>query len=198
MPVLTFNSHDWNPLFKGLLHDPQATHFRRIMNAIWLYLYLLVSVHRDTGTMLSTMEKISADTGLDVETLSSWLGRLKHKGYVTVDIQGGELLFTVANWKRLPQETKKKSSPRRKERRVSTWKAPAFEPNPLAREIAETFDDKMSLAAYDSLCKRYAEATIRKYFHHVKSLPDDKIKKSRGALMTYLVKTYGESQNDKS
>ncbi|MFA5393972.1 MAG: hypothetical protein WC081_06195 [Candidatus Ratteibacteria bacterium] len=57
----------------------------------------------------------------------------------------------------------------------------------LAMEISNGLNDKESLRAYLSLCRKYPEPFLRKVYKEVKELPIEKIKKSRGALFTYLI-----------
>ena len=39
----------WGPVLRGLVADPQAKHYYRMKNAVWLYLYLIVAVNQKTG-----------------------------------------------------------------------------------------------------------------------------------------------------
>jgi DNA-binding transcriptional ArsR family regulator len=57
----------------------------------------------------------------------------------------------------------------------------------LAMEISHGLNDKENLRAYLSLCRKYPEPFLRKIYKEVKELPIEKIKKSRGALFTYLI-----------
>ncbi|MFA5386505.1 MAG: helix-turn-helix domain-containing protein [Candidatus Paceibacterota bacterium] len=57
----------------------------------------------------------------------------------------------------------------------------------LAMEISNGLNDKENLRAYLSLCRKYPEPFLRKVYKEVKELPIEKIKKSRGALFTYLI-----------
>jgi hypothetical protein len=61
----------------------------------------------------------------------------------------------------------------------------------LAREIAETLDDHESLQLHLMYAVKYQESFLRRILAKVMSLPDEKIKKTRGALYTYLVNQHG-------
>ena len=62
----------------------------------------------------------------------------------------------------------------------------------FALEIAKTFVDMKHLPLYISLCQKYPENVILKAYGQAKETKDVKIKKSRGALFTYLVNKYGK------
>ena len=61
----------------------------------------------------------------------------------------------------------------------------------LAREIADALDDNDSLIVHIGFAEKYSESFLRKTLQKVLSLPQDQIRKTRGALFTYLVKQNG-------
>ena len=61
----------------------------------------------------------------------------------------------------------------------------------LAREIADALDDMGSLPVHIGFVEKYSETFLRKTLQKVLSLPQDQIRKTRGALFTYLVKQNG-------
>lgn len=68
----------------------------------------------------------------------------------------------------------------------------------LAHEIAEALNDLEALPLYESYAKRFPEEDLRKLLVRVLSIPQDKIKRTRGALFTYLVGQYAERENRRS
>lgn len=62
----------------------------------------------------------------------------------------------------------------------------------LAHEIASSLDDHEALSLYITFTKKYSEAFLRKILLRVLSVPDEKIKRTRGALFTYLVQQHGK------
>jgi DNA-binding MltR family transcriptional regulator len=64
----------------------------------------------------------------------------------------------------------------------------------LAYEIAEALNDRASVPLYLHFAHTYLEEDLRKLLERVLSVPDEKIKKTRGALFTYLV-AYYEQKN---
>lgn len=67
--------------------------------------------------------------------------------------------------------------------------------NQLAYELASTLKDKEALPLYITFTKKYQEAFLRKILLRVMSVPDEKIKRTRGALFTYLVNEYGNNHS---
>lgn len=65
----------------------------------------------------------------------------------------------------------------------------------LANEIADTLQDRGSLQLFLHFVEKYKEEHLRRVLEKVMSIPERKIKKTRGALFTYLVSQY---ENDSS
>jgi len=62
-----------------------------------------------------------------------------------------------------------------------------------AEFIAEQFSDLENLALYKAYMKRYSYDIIKKAFQEVIQISQEKIKKSKGAYFTFLVKKYGSN-----
>jgi hypothetical protein len=60
----------------------------------------------------------------------------------------------------------------------------------LAKEIAEGLNDTKNIRYYFSVALDHSERYLRDIYRKVRETPAHKIKKSRGALFTYLVKKY--------
>jgi len=64
----------------------------------------------------------------------------------------------------------------------------------LANELAETLKDRDALPYYLSLTKTYHENHLRQVLAKVMSIEESQIRKTRGALFTYLVnQKYGNN-----
>jgi hypothetical protein len=61
----------------------------------------------------------------------------------------------------------------------------------LAREIADALNDMEALTVYESFTEKYKEEFLRRILQRVLSVPQDQIRKTRGALFTYLIKQHG-------
>ena len=60
----------------------------------------------------------------------------------------------------------------------------------LAEDIAEALHDPEALPLYLSYTQELSHEKLREILAKVCSIPDDKIKRSRGALFTYLVSQF--------
>jgi hypothetical protein len=66
----------------------------------------------------------------------------------------------------------------------------------LANEIAETLKDKEALPYYLTLTKKYHESFLRQTLAKVMSIDETQIRKTRGALFTYLInQKYGTNHS---
>jgi len=61
----------------------------------------------------------------------------------------------------------------------------------LAREIADALDDNESLTMHIAFSEKYSEGFLRKTLQRVLSIPEAQIRKTRGALYTFLVTQNG-------
>jgi hypothetical protein len=71
----------------------------------------------------------------------------------------------------------------------------AYEPHEirLANQIAETLKDRDALPLFLSYTRKYQESHLRNILNKVMSIPETSIRKSRGALFTFLVNQHGSS-----
>ena len=68
----------------------------------------------------------------------------------------------------------------------------------LAREIADALEDMDSYAVHLSFVQKYSESFLRKTLQKVLAIPEDQIRKTRGALFTYLVQQNGFKNNSRN
>ena len=68
----------------------------------------------------------------------------------------------------------------------------------LAAHIAIALDDRDNYSIYRRLASKYPEELLRKVLAEVRKVPQEKIRKSRGALFTYLVKRYAGKTSENS
>lgn len=60
----------------------------------------------------------------------------------------------------------------------------------LAHELADTLGDQEALPFYRDLVQQYSESFLRERLKRVMSIPPGQIRKTRGALFTYLIKQH--------
>ena len=68
----------------------------------------------------------------------------------------------------------------------------------LANEIADTLNDRDSITMHLQYVRKFKEEFLRRVLNKVMALPDDKIRKSRAALYTFLINQstkYGDSRD---
>ena len=68
----------------------------------------------------------------------------------------------------------------------------------LAQRIAKELDDQKNLGLYLHYCRRYPLSVIRYAFEEAMRRKPEEIKKSRGALFTYIVKFMTKGRNHDS
>jgi hypothetical protein len=75
-----------------------------------------------------------------------------------------------------------------------------FEPHEvkLANEIADTLKDRNSLALFLTYAHKYQEKFLKEVLAQVMSIDESKIKRSRGALFTFLVNQHGAHGHSRS
>lgn len=89
----------WAPLWRGLVDDPVAKHYRAIGKAVWLLLYCFVHVDRLTGSMVRKQATIARDTGWSVRTIRAWARQLERAGYINIVRTGRAGRIQVARWR---------------------------------------------------------------------------------------------------
>jgi hypothetical protein len=65
----------------------------------------------------------------------------------------------------------------------------------LANEIAETLKDRDALPLFLSYTRKYQENHLRQVLAKVMSIPENSIRKSRGALFTFLINQHGNANH---
>jgi hypothetical protein len=92
----------WAPVWKGLVMDSDAKHYRTMKNAVWLYLYLLLSANRKSGLLMRKIGTASNDMGVTRDTVQRWLNVLRRGGYIETVNTGRSLTIQITRWKALP------------------------------------------------------------------------------------------------
>jgi len=64
--------------------------------------------------------------------------------------------------------------------------------------IADAFNDLAQIKLYVIYCKKYPRETIQRAFAEAKAYPEARIKKSRAAIFSYLLKTYAHQSHENS
>ena len=89
----------WAPVWRGLVVDPEAKHCRRVKNAIWLYLYLILHANRQNGKLKRKLKTTARDMGISQKTIQRWLKTLKDNDYIETKNTGRCLEIGIKLWK---------------------------------------------------------------------------------------------------
>jgi tRNA G26 N,N-dimethylase Trm1 len=96
----------WGPIWRGLLVEETAKHYKAMGRAVWLYMYLVIHADRQTGTLHRLLPTIARDMGLQVRTIRQWLSVLRKHGYITTASTGRALKITIQKWRPIGKSIK--------------------------------------------------------------------------------------------
>jgi len=91
----------WAGLWRGLVVDQSAKHYKAMRSAIWLYMYLLLHADRQTGVLTRKLATIARDMQVNIRTIQYWFAKLRKAGYVIVRNSGRSLEICIQKWKPL-------------------------------------------------------------------------------------------------
>lgn len=106
----------WARLYRGLVMDSTARHYRQMGQAVWLFLYFLLNANWKTGELYRYLSTVAEDTGFNYYAVRRWLRVLQRNGYVNAYYNGRFWTIRVNKWRPLSilLERKKKFPMRRK------------------------------------------------------------------------------------
>lgn len=89
----------WGSVWRGLVVDSRARHYRAMRGAVWLFLYFVIHADRRTGTLIRRCRTVAAETGIPLPTVRKWLARLRRQGYITTQRTGRSVVIHLRKWK---------------------------------------------------------------------------------------------------
>jgi hypothetical protein len=89
----------WAAVWRGLVVDESAKHYRRMDGALWLFVYLVVHADRKEGVLRRKYATVARDMGLKERTVRGWMTTLRRHGYVSVRSNGRGLVIHITKWK---------------------------------------------------------------------------------------------------
>ncbi len=240
----------WAPVWRGLVVDSEGKHYRRMKNAVWLFLFFVIHADRQSGRLKRKYRTVSLEMGMSANTVRKWLKVLKDRGYVKAKSNGRCLEIQILKWKpigecprhdtqsgrtgvpRVPQlgrsgrETGAKNSAHLSQNSSETLDAneilikrdklksdievldlssnsfkgmdQIIRKYLLAFYLAKALDDEKGLPLYLSYSKRYPESLLIRVLEQVKQVPEEKIRKGRGALFNHLIQQHDHNSNQNS
>lgn len=96
----------WAPIWTGLVIDSESSHYKKMKNAVWLYLYLVLNADRKSGFLKRKNKTICTDMGVRRDTVLRWLKVLKEGDYITTVNTGRYLTIHIKKWKSVSGEGK--------------------------------------------------------------------------------------------
>jgi len=102
----------WARLYRGLVIDSTAKHYRQMKQAVWLYLYFLLNANWKTGRLYRRLSTVSQDTGINLFAIRRWLRVLQRNGYINACYNGHFWVIAVNKWKPLQSLLNKKQKPK--------------------------------------------------------------------------------------
>lgn len=102
----------WSPIWRGLVVDPKARHYKQMGKAIWLFVYFLIHADRKTGELWRKHNTISSDMGVNVRTIRRWQERLCRHRYITLNRTGRSQVICIQKWKALQARRTVNSDPK--------------------------------------------------------------------------------------
>jgi len=196
----------WFSLPKALFRN-----FSSILGVNGIAIYSLLAAYADTEFRSKlNYHKISQKIGCtNVEAVRA-LHMLEDLHLIKSEPENSKTksyrLLWIPPWGKLGEKMLKKSSPYRIEysinnkydddidglisRIIFKQKMNQFEETQLAYELAEALNDKEAIQMYISYVHRFSESLLREMLVKVLSVPENKIRKTRGALFNYLIQQH--------
>lgn len=89
----------WRAVWRGLVVDTEAKHYRAMGSALWLFIYLVIHANPKSGTVNRKYQTIAGEMGISPRTIRSWLTRLMQQSYVSVTQTGRSQIIHISRWK---------------------------------------------------------------------------------------------------
>ena len=156
---------------RGLVADPKAKHYRKMRQALWLYLFLLMAAPPRSGRRLLDPEAIALAMGLGEATVRSWLGHLRAPGYLNLERQEGRVWIQISRWRENDQGT-----------------GPVSRDSDKAKELARTLGEPTEIHSLARVLQEYDSERVEMALNRVLAVPQSQIRKSRLALFLYFLK----------
>lgn len=86
-------------MWRGLVVDSEGKHYRRLKNAVWLFLHLVLHADRRSGRLKRKCKTIAEEMGVPEKTIQRWMKTLKDAGYIDTRNTGRCLEIGIKLWK---------------------------------------------------------------------------------------------------
>ena len=89
----------WRAVWRGLVVDAEAKHYRAMGSSLWLFIYLIIHADPKSGNLNRKYQTIAGEMGISPRTVRSWLSRLMRCHYVTAVQTGRSQVIHISRWK---------------------------------------------------------------------------------------------------
>ena len=199
--------------------DVLYTYGRKLKaSGIAVYNALVSFANPKTQSCFPTQKVLAEITGLSRRTVLRKIKLLKELGLVKVERKRGSCVYHL-----LEADVTEKAQPCDKNdtscvikdhtnnnkltrininnnvsKKILNFSSKGFAPKPkeelLALDLADELNDRKNLSLYLHYARCYPESFLRRVLGEVKEIPIERIKKSKAALFTYLVKKYAKNK----
>jgi DNA-binding HxlR family transcriptional regulator len=104
--IMTTQKSWWAPVWRGLVVDPEGKHCRKMKNAVWLFLHLILHADRRSGQLRRKCKTVAEEMGVPEKTIQRWLKTLKANGYIETKNTGRCLEIGIKLWKNTGRSSK--------------------------------------------------------------------------------------------
>ena len=100
LPSLTTKAKTWwGAIWRGVVVDAQAKHYRKMRLAFWLFVYLVIHADRKTGELRRKYQTVASEMGLSERTVRRFFKRLEAHGYISLTKTGRAQLIRICKWR---------------------------------------------------------------------------------------------------
>lgn len=160
--------------------DGNGENRKKLGQAVWAYLFLHAAVGSSTGERLVNPAEMGEVIGVGEETVRTWLGQLRKAGFVNTSREGRHIWVRLANWERA-------ENPRMAQGRYDVEADVALPPD-FTKRLAKGLGEPEASPEVREIVEQYPRSLIESALAHVVAVPQHRIRKSRLALLVYLLK----------
>lgn len=170
------------PVRTGLVAGNHGEHRRAMGAAVWLFLLLLALASPTSGERLVDPAKLGQLLGAPEATVRTWIGQLRKAGYLAVAREGRNLWVRILRWS--PE-----APPEPQIEPVGPQPGPGSPGTALkASTLAERLGEPLRSPLMAQMLSEHPPERIQEVLDEVMAIPQERIKKSRAALMAYLLR----------
>jgi hypothetical protein len=171
-------------ILKDLVQNRNGFHYAQMKQAIWLYVFVILNVDLNKGSINLKYTDISRLTGIREPIIRTWLGQLSKYQYLNIKKMGSNVKISLPNAlrKRYPNENDEIENNE------------SIKDQTLANQIAHTLKEPDKIDMFQDLVKKHNASLIRRALREASAIPNSRIKKSRAALFYFLINKYASKK----